>query len=227
MADGEDVPSWHQPVSRTGVPLIWLIIGIAAGTFGAQLFSALNLNSDLMRLWTTAVSAGLGALGGAVATMFADRRKDRLAFRRKTKSATMRLERVCLQIEALEQQVIDFVTASDNLSDAIANATVRKVMLIGLLLRGLADHGKSPPNFDDILETDLDTGAAMHVEELFVALSHLAPKPVSTEEDPQIPSYEASRISLITYVKTGQFNRLTEYKETLRGIKAQFERKLE
>ena len=62
--------------------------------------------------------------------MFADRRKDRLAFRRKTKSATIRLERVCFQIETLEQQVADFVRASDNLDEVIADATVKKVMLI-------------------------------------------------------------------------------------------------
>jgi hypothetical protein len=67
----------------------------------------------------------------------------------------------------------------------------------------------------------------MHVEELFVALSHLAPKPASADEDSHIPSYEASRISLITYVRTGQFERLSEYKEILREIKAHFDRKLE
>jgi hypothetical protein len=153
MTNGEDVPRWHRPISQAGLPLVWLVIGIGVGAFGAQLFSALNLTSDSLRLYTTAVSAGLGALGGAVATMFADRRKDRLSFRRKTKSATIRLERVCLQIETLEQQVIDFVSAADDLDEAIAAATVKKVMLIGLLLRGLADFGKSPPNFDDILET--------------------------------------------------------------------------
>jgi hypothetical protein len=125
--------------------------------------------------------------------MFADRRKDRLAFRRKTKSATIRLERVCLQIETLEQQVADFVRASDNLDEVIADATVKKLMLIGLLLRGLANFGKSPPKFDDILETDLDTNVAMHVEELFEALSHLAPKPMSTEEDAPCQSALAAR----------------------------------
>lgn len=225
MAIGDDVPKWHLPVSRTGVPLIWLIIGAALGTFGAQLFSALNLNSDLIRLWTTAMSAALGALGGAVATMYADRRKDRLAFRRKTKSATMRLERVCLQIETLEQQATYFVNHADDLDDAIASSTRKRVMLVGLLLQGLADFGKSPPRFDEILETDLDVNNAMHVEEIFVALSHLAPKSMPGD-DPQIPSYEASRVSLITYVRTGQLARLSEYKQTLRGLKAQFEKKL-
>jgi hypothetical protein len=222
MVAKDDLPKWHRPVAETGVPLFWLIFGVIAGAFGAVFSAAVDPHSETLRLYTTAASAGLGALGGAAATMFADRRKDKLAFRRKTKAAAIRIARVCLQIETIEKQAATFASVPvDRLEAALRAANPKQVMLIGLLLRNLADFGSSPPPFDEILETDDDVGNAMHAEELFKSFSYLAP--LGNEA---FPSYEASHASVTAILTSGMLKNLSGHRTTLQQIQAAFEQKL-
>jgi hypothetical protein len=225
MNQRDDVPKWHHSVSRTGVPLFWLIMGVIAGTFGAVVSAVVNPTSESLRLYATAVSAALGALGGAVAGMLSDRRKDKLAFRRKTMAATHRLVRMCLQIETIEVQATPFVEIPlDRLEAAVDSADKKQILLFGMMIKRLADLGRSPPRFEDLLETNEDIHNAMRVEELFMSMSYLS---AGMPPDQPFPSYEESRRTLISNLTSGMFRRLLEHRDTLTEMRAAFERKLD
>ena len=217
MNNREQVPSWHRPASQTGVPLFWITIGIIAGSFFTIFFAAVNPMSELLRLYTPMVGAAVGALGGGMVGLYSARRKDKLTFRRKTKAATLRIERICLQIEAVENAAKGFVGLPLNEIDAALEAApLKPIVLYGMMLKRLTELGKNPPVFDDILETDEDVHNAMRVEELFTSMSYLVLEPV----DGPFLEYELSREHLEKSIKSGMLQKLTEHRVTLKKMQA-------
>jgi hypothetical protein len=203
-----------------------VVIGLGLGAFGAVVAGIVAPNSDTLKLFTTAVSAALGAAGGAISTMVADRRRDRLTFRRKTKASTLRIERLRLQYETLIRQITLLAHLTDGQVKAVdeSDEALRPVLLLTLLLRGLTAAAGQVPAFDDILETDEDAGNALHAEELFSASVALQYFDSAGEGAPDL---DDAKRNVLLCRRLGFDEMMRDRMETLARIKAHFEKKLD
>jgi len=218
------VPAWHSSVGELGVPLFWLVMGVGAGAFGAVVFSIVNPNSESLRIFTTAVSAAMGAAGGAVATMIAHRRQDRAARLRKTKSAILRIDRLRLQYEAIVNLLDRNASITDDQIDAAkTDSELRAMRLLTVMLRDLQVYGGKMPQFDDLLETDEDVGTASHIEELFRASTL-----VNFFDTPgeHMPETQNAKDNFRLFRSEGMSTMLRDRLTTIATLKAHFDSKV-